>query len=65
MPKKNHWETHLYTYATMLKAGARILPENLKAMRAKAIKFGHTEGECMLVEANPNRYISTGRLAAD
>jgi hypothetical protein len=57
----NHWETHLYGYAVALTQGAKIKPENLEGMRAKAIRHGHTEGACMLVEANPQQYISTGR----
>lgn len=58
-----HYETHLYTYATMLTQGARILPENLAAMRRKAQRFGHTEGECLCVERDPQYYIRTGSFA--
>lgn len=55
-----HWETHLYTFAVALTQGAAIKPENLKGMRAKAIRKGHTEGECQIVEADPLAYVRDG-----
>lgn len=55
-----HWETHLYTYAVCLTQGEKIKPENLEGIRAKAIKHGHTEGECLLVEADPTAYVRDG-----
>lgn len=55
-----HWETHLYTYAVCLTQGDKIRPENLRGIRAKAIKHGHTEGECVLVEADPMEYVRDG-----
>lgn len=58
----NYWEAHLYTYAVMLTRGDKIKPENLAGVRAKAIRHGHTEGECLCVEANPQFYVSTGRF---
>lgn len=62
--KRNYWETHLYTYAVMLtNAPGLIFPETLKAMRAKAIKFGHTEGECLCVERNPYHFVRHGGFA--
>ena len=52
----NHWETHLYGYAyAVLQKQA-----NAATMRAKAIRHGHTEGECLCVERNPQFYITTG-----
>ena len=60
---KRHWETHLYTFAVALTQGEKIKPENLAGMRRKAIKGGHTEGECQLVEANPLHFVRTGQLA--
>ncbi|MEM9128318.1 MAG: hypothetical protein AAGA97_01175 [Pseudomonadota bacterium] len=56
----NHWETHLYTYAVCLTQGAKIHPENLAGIRAKAIKHGHTEGECLIVEADPMQFVRDG-----
>jgi hypothetical protein len=58
----NHWETHLYTYAVALQQGTKIRLVNLEGMRAKAIRFGHTEGECQFVEQHTQLYISTGKL---
>lgn len=60
--RRKHWETHLYTYAVALTHGAKIAPENLAGMRAKAVAHGHTEGECQLVEKNTELYIRTGQL---
>lgn len=57
-----HWETHLYTYAVAYRQREKITPENLAGTRAKAIQHGHTEGECLCVEADPAIYIRTGRL---
>jgi len=57
---EKHWETHLYTYAVMLTQGDAIKPENLAGVRAKAARHGHTEGELLLVEADPLKYIKTG-----
>ena len=59
-----HWETHLYTYATFVFMGDKIKPENRAKMRAKAIRNGHTEGECLCIERNPLNYIKTGSFAA-
>lgn len=59
----NHWETHLYTFAVALTQGEKIRPENLAGMRRKAINFGHTEGECQLVEADPMAFIKDGFAA--
>ena len=56
----NHWETHLYTYAVMLAQGDKIKPRNLAGVRAKAMRHGHTEAECMAVETDPQNYIKTG-----
>ncbi len=55
-----HWETHLYTYAVCLTQGDKIKPENLEGIRAKAINHGHTENECLLVEADPSAYVRDG-----
>lgn len=60
----NHWETHLYTFAVALQQGAKIRAVNLERMRAKAIRFGHTESECQFVEQHTQLYISTGKLVA-
>lgn len=57
-----HWETHLYTYAVALTQGGKIKPENLAGMRRKAIKHGHSEGECLCVERAPSHYIQTGQI---
>lgn len=58
-----HYETHLYTYATFVKVGPPAMkPENIDRMRAKAIKFGHTLGETMCVDRDPDLYIRTGRF---
>ena len=62
--KRRHWETMLYTYATALTQGDKIKPENLAGMRAKSQIMGHTEGECLCVEKDPQHYIRTGRFAA-
>ncbi|MCZ4270391.1 hypothetical protein O4H48_21115 [Rhodobacteraceae bacterium G21628-S1] len=59
---KEHWETHLYTYAVALVVKENIQPENLAGMRAKAIKQGHTEGECQIVELDSEHYVRTGQL---
>lgn len=56
---KKHFETHLYGYATALVSG-RWTPYRLQAMRDKCLKYGHTEGECLLVERDPARYIRQG-----
>jgi hypothetical protein len=56
------WETHLYTYAIAC-IGDLVTPANKAAMRAKAIKYGHTEGECLCVEKNPMVYARTGKFA--
>lgn len=61
---KRHYETHLYTYAVALTQGARIAPENLAGMRAKAILNGHTEGECLCVAKDAGHYIRTGNFKA-
>lgn len=58
-----HYETHLYTYAVALTQGAAIRPDNLANMRTKAIRNGHTEGECLCVARNPQHYIATGKFA--
>lgn len=63
MTSRKHWETHLYTYAVALTQGDKIRPENLSGMRDKAIRHGHTEGECQRVEADPAYWIRTGRMA--
>ena len=57
-----HYETHLYTYANFLYAGEKIKPDNLIKMRDKAIRNGHTEGECQCVELDPLYYIKTGEF---
>ncbi|MFY0633666.1 MAG: hypothetical protein JXQ91_07635 [Vannielia sp.] len=67
--RKQHWETHLYTFAVMLTQGDRIKPENLAGVRAKAKMRGHTEGDCQLVERDPQAFIrdgfaALGRIAA-
>lgn len=59
---KQHWETHLYTFAVALIVGDKIKPENIAGMRSKAIKHGHTEGECLCVERDPELYVRTGRI---
>lgn len=59
----NHWETHLYTYAVCLTQGEKIRPENLAGIRAKAIRYGHTEDECQIVEADPMSFIKDGFAA--
>lgn len=56
-----HWETHLYTYAYFVaNHRGEIKDCNRTKMRAKCISKGHTEGECMLVEKNPQEYINNG-----
>jgi hypothetical protein len=57
------WETHLYTYAISCIGNIGVSPENKAKMRAKAIKYGHTEGECLCVEKNPMIYARTGKFA--
>lgn len=57
-----HFETHLYTFAVALTQGHAILPANLAGMRAKALMHGHTEAECSGIEANPQAYITDGRI---
>lgn len=64
MPKARHWQTHLYSYAVALLQGPRIAPDNLAGMRAKAISNGHTEGECLCVEKDPQAFVRTGNFAA-
>jgi hypothetical protein len=56
------WETHLYTYAIACIGNIGVSPENKAGMRAKAIKYGHTEGECLCVEQNPMIYARTGKF---
>jgi len=58
-----HWETHLYTYAVALIVGAAIKPDNLRGMKRKALRHGHTPGEVSAMEADPLTYVQTGRLA--
>lgn len=58
-----HWESMLYTYAVALTCGDRIKPENLAGMRRKALRMGHTEGECLCVELDPAFYVRTGQFA--
>jgi hypothetical protein len=55
----HHSQTHLYGYAV----AAKQRQDNAPAMRAKAIRHGHTEGECARVDLDPQRYIATGTLA--
>lgn len=54
-----HWESMIYGYATALLCD-RWSVGNLAAMRAKCIKHGSTEGECLLVERNPQGFIRSG-----
>lgn len=62
--KRFYWETHLYTYGVMLTISPNLLyPETLAKMRAKALRFGHTEGEILCVEKNPYHYIRHGKFA--
>ena len=61
--KTPFWETHLYTYAIACIGNVGITPENKAGMSAKAIKYGHTEGECLCVEKNPMIYARTGKFA--
>ena len=53
---KKHYETHLYGFAVAFLQKQK----NADAMREKAIKNGHTEGECQMVEKNPKEYIKNG-----
>ena len=61
--KTPFWETHLYTYAIACIGNSGWNEPNRTAMRAKAIKYGHTEGECLCVEKNPMLYARTGKFA--
>lgn len=62
--KPFYWETHLYTYGVMLTISPDLIfPDTLRNMRAKALRFGHTEGECLAVERNPFHYIRHGKFA--
>ena len=54
-----HWETHLYSYAYAVLQSQ----DNAAAMRAKAIRHGHTEGECLCVARDPQHYITNGTFA--
>ena len=58
-----HHQTHLYTYAVALIMGDLIRADNLEKTRAKAIRHGHTEGECQCVERDPQFYVTTGDFA--
>ena len=56
-----HNETHLYTYAYFVADHyGRIKPENRKKMRSKCLANGHTEGELIRVEKDPQGYINNG-----
>jgi hypothetical protein len=57
---KNHWQTHLYTYAVALTQGDKIKPENLEGTRAKAVKEKGL-GMVLLVELDPQHFIATGQ----
>ena len=61
---RRHWETHLYSYAVALHSGDAIMPENLAGLRLKAIRQGHTEVQCQIVEKDPMHFIHSGRLVA-
>lgn len=61
---QHFWETHLYTYAVCYLRRANITPENLAGIRLKALRHGHTEGECQIVENDPMAYICSGQLIA-
>lgn len=56
-----YWETHLYTYAVALTQGLAIRSENLKGIRAKAIKE-QGYGTVLLLELDPSHFISTGKV---
>lgn len=56
---KNHWDTHLYTYAVALTQGDKIRPENLEGMRGKAVKEKGL-GVVLLVQLDPHHFIATG-----
>lgn len=60
---ENHWKTHLFTYAVSYWNRANFTPEDLASIRDKAIRAGHTEGQCQRVEFDPAHFIKTGRLA--
>lgn len=63
MTHKKHWETHLYTYAFFcLNALGAITDESREKMRSKCLSHGHTEGECLGVEADPSGFIQSGVL---
>lgn len=56
-----HWETHLYTYAYFVaNHNGTITDESRAKMKAKCLKNGHTEGQLMMVEKNPQEYINNG-----
>lgn len=58
-----HYETHLYTYAVALTQGDLIRADNLKKLRNKTLRDGHSEGEILCVERGPSHYIKTGDFA--
>ena len=52
------WETHAYTFATALACGQSV--HHCEALRVKAIRYGATIGELMLVARHPARFIKQG-----
>lgn len=63
-PIKNHWQTHLYSYAYFCRDQQAFTDESRAKMKAKCLKFGYTEVECLSVAKDPIGFIRTGRLAA-
>ncbi len=61
---RRHWETHLYGYAYFCRESEAISDESRAKMKAKCLMHGHTEGQCLMVEKNPNLFINTGRMQA-
>lgn len=62
MPR--HWETHLYGYAYFCRDRTGISDESRARMKAKCLMHGHTEGQCLMVEKNPDLFILSGRMQA-
>lgn len=62
MPR--YWETHLYGYAYFCRDRDRISDESRAKLKAKCLMHGHTEGQCLMIENNPDLFILTGRMQA-
>lgn len=59
---RHYWETHLYGYAHFCRDRVNISDESRAKMKEKCLRHGHTEGQCLMVEKNPDLFIYTGRM---